>query len=224
MEDNENFSGKLDEALDRQREHLDSARLPKVKETFDSLRGTFENFYNVLRQKSLIREDPYKTEHKISEIELPANHAVVETEKADQIGLRLSHFDNQLEFLRNYYQFTVDFLSLKRIKLLVGLTNFINWDNFSAASSYVNTRLLAELIDKIRGGSDSFAIQIINNAQNQMAKFGGEIVAILKELTRYHRERYKLEIRNSVHYCPTINPLVVTVYPVRFLEMRNRIL
>ena len=47
MVDNEQFIRSLDIALDRQRDYLDSKRLPMVKETFESLRGTFENFYNV---------------------------------------------------------------------------------------------------------------------------------------------------------------------------------
>ena len=151
MVDNEKFIHNLDTALDRQRDHLDSVKLPKVKENFDALRGTFENFYIVLLRKSLIREDPYKLEHKFSEIELPPNDPVTESEKTDQISMRMSYFDSQLTFLQNYYQFTVDFLSLKRIKLLAGLTKFVNWDNLSAASTHVNTRLVGELLSKIRG-------------------------------------------------------------------------
>ena len=149
-------------------------------------------------RKSLVREDPYKEEQKISEIELPPSTEVAEIEKADQMGLRLSMFDNQLDFLLHYYQFSVDYLSLKRIKLLVGLTKFINWDHLSTTSTHINTRLLAELVNKVRGSSDTFSIQVINTTQNQLAELGNTIGRTLKRLSTYHRERYKLEVRRAV--------------------------
>ena len=209
MVDNEQFIRSLDIALDRQRDYLDSKRLPMAKETFESLRGTFENFYNVLLKKSLIKEDPYKAEQKISEVEQPSNDPVSESEKADQISIRLSHFDNQLTFLKTYYQFSVDYLSLKRIKLLMGLTNFVHWENLSPTSAHTNTRLVGELVNKIRAGTDTFAVQVVNDAQNQLSKFGDDIAAMLKELTRYHRERYKLEVRSTVTFQMDISPEIV---------------
>ncbi|MBT3274182.1 MAG: hypothetical protein HN368_13575 [Spirochaetales bacterium] len=198
MEGNTKFNEDLEKALERNRNYLELTRLPQVKARFESYTGTFQNFHNVLLRKSLIKEDPYKADQKISEIVLPQDAEVSEIEKNNQIGLRLSMFDSQLAFLLNYYQFTVDYLSLKRIKLLGGLTRFINWDNLSTSSTSVNTRLLAELVGKVRGGSDAFSIQVLNNAQSQLASLGNEIVRSLKDLSRYHRERYKLEIRKSV--------------------------
>ncbi|MBN1686537.1 MAG: hypothetical protein JW852_07765, partial [Spirochaetales bacterium] len=192
------YNHRLEQALDLQKRYLDDAALPRVKSEFESLHGTFQNFRNVLLRKSLVREDPYKEEQKISEIELPPNTEIGELEKADQLGLRLSMFDSQLDFLLRFYQFSTDFLTLKRIKLLLGLTKFIHWDNLSTTSTQINTRVLAEMVGKVRGGSDTFSVQVINNAQNQLAEACNKIVRALKTLSTHHRERYKLEVRRSV--------------------------
>lgn len=209
MEGNNQFVDKLEHALDRYRVHLDQTTLPNIKTKFESFYGTYQNLYNVLLRKSLIKEDPYKGEQKLSEIVLPPDTEVAEVEKNDQIGLRLSQFETQLNFLLSYYQFSVDFLSLSRIKLMASLTRFIGWGNLSPNSSSVNTRLLGELINKVRGGSDTFSIQVINNAQTQLAGLGNEIVHSLKDLTRYHKERYKLEVRRSVIEMLNFNAQVV---------------
>lgn len=198
MEDSNRFTLKLSQVLEQKKDHLNVHALPTVAKYFQNIKGTFENIYTILVRKSLIREDPYKTERKFSEIEVPANTEVGESEKIDQISMRLSEFDNQLGFLSSYYQFSTEFLSLKRIKLLVGLTKFITWDKISSASLHINTRMLSELLSKVRGGSDTLAIQVLNNSQNQIADYCAQIQNYLKELTHYHREMYKLQIRQNV--------------------------
>ena len=198
MKEPATYADKLEQALGLQRNHLNQTVLPQVKGYFESFRGTFQNFYTVLLRKSLVREDPYKAEQKISEIEIPPSTEVGELDKVDQLGLRLSMFDNQLDFLLRFYQFSVDFLSLKRIRLLIGLTNFIRWEHLTTTSTHVNTRILAETVSKVRGGSDTFSIQVINNAQNQLAGFCNDINRALKGLNIFHRERYKLDVRKTV--------------------------
>ena len=81
---------------------------------------------------------------------------------------------------------------------MLGLATFIRWDNLSESSTHINTRALAKLVSKIKGGSDSFSTQLVNDAQNQMAKTTQVIGSMLKDLTRYHKERYKLEVRRMV--------------------------
>ena len=206
MEEKSQFSDGLEQTLEQHKKHLDQTQLPKIKERFETFYGNYKNFYNVLLRKSMIKEDPYKGEQKISEIELPPDTEVSEIEKDDQIGLRLSMFDDQLSFLLSYYHFSVDYLSLKRIKLLAGLTKFINWHNLATSSPRVNTRHLAVMVGKVRGGSDTFSIQVLNSAQGQLTSIGNEIMKSLKDLTLHHRERYKLEVRRGVIDLMDISP------------------
>ena len=223
MEGNKAYSDRLEQALERQRIHLDQIQLPKLKERFETYYGTFRNFYNVLLRKSMIKEDPYKGEQKISEIEIPPDTEVSEMERGDQIGLRLSMYDSQLNFMLAYYHFSVEYLSLKRIRLLVDLTKFINWSNMSSKSGLVNTRLLGDLVSKIRGGSDTFSIQVLNNAQSQLTAIGNEIVNGLKDLSQFHREWYKLEVRKSVIELMEISPEMARSNPNAIADLiKNR--
>lgn len=193
-----NYRDTLATALARKEQQLASESLPALKEEFARLHNSFNNFRNVLLQKGLIAEDPYKYDQKISEVTIPSTTPILDSEQSDEIGIRLSQYDSQLEFLENYYQFSLEFLTLKRIKLLAKLAKYINWASLSDTSSQINTRVVAIMCGKIRGGNDNFSSQLIVDAQKQMAEAVKRILSILKDVTLFHRESYKLEIRDRV--------------------------
>ncbi|MDX9958796.1 MAG: hypothetical protein RBT68_10180, partial [Spirochaetia bacterium] len=112
-----------------------------------------------------------------------------------QMCIRLSQFESYLDFLNNYYQFSVDFLTLGRIKKLVGLTKYFSFTAFTENSSQLNTRYFAEIVAQIRKGSDPLSTGIINEGLLQLDKTSRKIFQALKDLGNLHRERYKLELR-----------------------------
>ncbi len=192
------YRQRLEKALQAREEYLSSDLLPNLKEEYRKLHSALTSLLNVFTQKGLIHEDPYKYDRKISEITVPSSDPMTETEQPDEIGLRLSQYETQLDFLENYYQFSIDFLTLKRIKLLANLAKYIDWHALLPTSARTNTRAVAELSEKVRGGSDAFSAKIVADAQRQMAEAVRKILAMLRELTDYHRESYKLRVRVDV--------------------------
>ena len=112
--------------------------------------------------------------------------------------MRLSAFETQLDFLNNYYQFKTEELNLKQIKLLAGLCQYILWDRMSPGSSNLNTRVLSEISEKVKQGSDSLSAGIIVDAEKQMAASTRDIMTALKDIMFYQKQRYKIELRNRV--------------------------
>lgn len=136
MEEKLSHVDEMEGALDRRREYIEGTELPQIKEKFRNLLGTFQSIRNVLLRKSLVEEDPYKYEQKISEVTIPDDSGLAESEKSDRYSLRLSDFDTQVEFVINYYQFSTEYLTLNRIKLLAGLLKFIKWTHISENSNH----------------------------------------------------------------------------------------
>ena len=198
MEENRDFTSALEEALAQKREELDNTILPDLKEQFRSFYSSFQSIYNVLLRKSLLKEDPYKYDKKTSEVTVPSQAPFLESERHDQVSIRLSDFDNQLDFLTSYYQFDIEYVTLKRIKTLAGLTTYIKWDQLSENSTNMMTRSVAEMVGKIKKGSDSFSTQLIADSQNQLSSITKKIMTHLKLLTFFHREQYKLQIRKNI--------------------------
>ena len=198
MEEGNSYLEKLEEALDKKFNDLETHRVVTLKEGFRKYHQAFKTHYDVLVRKSLIHEDQYKYEQKVSNIEVPPKGPIADSSKTDEMGMRLSAFETQLDFLNNYYQFKTDELSLKQIKLLAGLCQYILWDRMSPGSSNLNTRVLSEISEKVKQGSDSLSAGIIVDAEKQMASSTKDIMIALKDIMFYQKQRYKIELRNRV--------------------------
>lgn len=198
MDENISFSRQLESALLEKIQYLDTTGLKELKDDFKLFQSAFQGIYNVLLRKGIIQEDPYKYELKISEVTTPPESPFTESEKTDQMSIRLSQFESYLDFLNNYYEFSVEFLNMGRIKRLASLTKYFSFTSFSANSPHTNTRFMAEMVDMIRKGSDPLSSGIINEGLTQLDKTSRKIFQTLKDLTLVHKEQYKMNIRLAI--------------------------
>ncbi|MDR2110724.1 MAG: hypothetical protein LBP32_05395 [Spirochaetaceae bacterium] len=172
--------------------------MPRLKDEFRTFQTAFSALYNVFLKKRIINEDPYKQETKIGEIEVPETGSFPESERQDQLSLRLSNFDNQLDFLVNFYQFSVDLFSLDQIKRILGLVKFIDWTHLVQDSQSANTKAMVDMINQAKMAADQLSISIISESISNLQKTTATILALLKEVSDFNRESYKLEIRTRI--------------------------
>jgi hypothetical protein len=198
MEDSETFAQQLEERLEAQRSKLDRTDLVKLKENFKLFQSSFVGMRAILNKKGVLGDDPYKYDLKISDVTIPSERPFAESEKVDQMSVRVSQFEAYLDFLNNYYQFSCDFLTMGRIKRILGLVKYFNFAQCTETSTQLNTRALAEIIDLVRKGTDELSAGLIADAVTQLDKVSRDILACLRTLTDYHKERYKLDLRQIV--------------------------
>jgi len=196
MAENDNYVQSLTDALNARADWLDRSELPKLKEELRGFHTGFASLYNLYLKKGLINEDPYKAEAKISELEVPSNTAFSELEKLEQLTQRLANYDNQLDFLVNFYQFGAEFLTLDRIKRILGLVKYIDWVHLSPDATSPVSRAVAEMTNQIKQGTDPLTMSVITEALSLINKGYNPILGYLKVLSDYQREAYKLEVRN----------------------------
>jgi hypothetical protein len=198
MEDPQSFSQRLEASLDARRDKLDRTEMAKLRDALKLFQAAFQGLKAVLFKKGVLHDDPYKYELKISEVKNPPEGPFSESEKVDQISLRVSQFEAYLEFLNNYYQFTCDFLTMGRIKRVLALVKYFNFQQFTETSTQPNTRALAEIAGLVKKGTDQLSSGLIAESASQLERATRDALAMLKELAAYHRERYKLELRQLV--------------------------
>jgi hypothetical protein len=198
MEGSGDFLQRLETALERRGAYLETQRLPLLKESFHALQTHFESLLNLLIKKGLLREDPYKYAQKITEITVPADGTILESEKIEEVSYRLSGYRSQLDHLATYYQFSVVFLDLQRLKLISGLMGYIPWKSFSDTSRSPTARALSQFLAKIRLGTDQMAAGLVKDSLTQLEKVSAQISAVLSELISFHREAFKRELRERV--------------------------
>ena len=195
MEDSASYADRLEHALSAKTDRMDTVELKSLKDDCKLFQSAFQGISGVLLKKGLIHEDPYKYDLKISEVTTPPEGSFAESEKLDQMCIRLSQYESYLDFLNNYYQFSIDFMTMGRIKRLASLIKYFAFTQFIENSPHVNTRYFAELVALVRKGTDPLSIGIINEGLLQLDKASRKIFEVLKDLTMLHKERYKLELR-----------------------------
>ena len=196
MAENGSYIQSLTEVLRARADWLDRSELPKLKEELRGFHTGFASLYNLYLKKGLINEDPYKAEAKISELEIPSNTAFSELEKLEQLTQRLANYDNQLDFLVNFYQFSAEFLTLDRIKRILGLVKYIDWAHLSPDSSGPVAKAVAEMTNQIKQGTDPLTMSVITESLSHLNKSYNPVLGYLKTLSEYQREAYKLEMRD----------------------------
>ncbi|MDR1932476.1 MAG: hypothetical protein LBQ57_06610 [Spirochaetales bacterium] len=197
MEEKE-LSTQLEDTFVRFQDNLDAVVLPKFKEDLRLIYSAYKTVHSILLKKGFIHEDPYKSETKLSEITLPATTGFTDSEKIDQMSIRLSSYEVQLDFLLNYYQFSMEFLDIPRIRLVAGLLRYISWDQLGPSAQDPVTKALAELITKAKTGADALSVGLMNDSLEQIRKTIPACFKPLKDITDFSRELYKIEMRAKV--------------------------
>ena len=193
-----NYTETLSQALMARKDWLERSELVKLKEELRIYQISYSVLYNMFLKKKLINEDPYKQETKISELAVPEVGPFNEAKRLEQVSLRLASYDSQLDFLVNFYQFAVDFMNLERIRRIVGLVRYVDWLNLTPDSKSPNTKAFAELTNNAKAGGDSITLNIIGESLTKLPKCTTTIMGILRDITAYHKETYKLNARNAI--------------------------
>jgi len=186
----------LNDALTAKADYIDRTELPKLKEELRGYHTGFASLYNLYLKKGLINEDPYKQEAKIGELEVPSSAPFHDAERLEQLTQRLANYDNQLDFLVNFYQFSAEFLNLDRIKRILGLVKYIDWVHLTPDSQNTITRAVAEMTNQIKVGTEPLTMSVITESLSHLNKSFNPIMGYLKILTDYQKEVYKLNLRD----------------------------
>ena len=205
MENSGNFSEVLLQSLDAKAQWYDSEELPKLLENYRLLYTCVKNLYEFLIKKALITPDPYKLDKKISDIKAPDGSQFVETEKSVIMGQRFSDYESMLDFLCNYYKFSVNHLTVGNIKKRVDLNNSFLWTSFTQNCAKANTRVLATIISTGRHNSDALTSSMVSDSLAKAASAMNDINATLRDLTEFQKEYYKGQIRRNVMAKPSFD-------------------
>ncbi|MDR0558476.1 MAG: hypothetical protein LBG43_11555 [Treponema sp.] len=189
----------LADAIDHRRKWLEEFEIPKLKEDLRIFQTSYSVLYSAFLKKGLVNEDPYKQEVKVREIQAPDTSKFPEGEKMKRLSVRFADFDNQLDFLVNFYQYNVEFFTMDCIKRILSLIKFIDWTHFSPNSASINTHYAVEFTMQVRGGYlDPLSLRLINESVSNLARATGAVIASLKLLTSFNKELYKLNVRTAI--------------------------
>ncbi|MDD7417347.1 MAG: hypothetical protein SPI86_01785 [Treponemataceae bacterium] len=203
MEVDKNFNSELFNAFSNKLAWYTSTQIPLLQSNYVNMHSLVENILKTLINKGALAADPYKNDKKISKVTPIDCGSYIESDRAQIIGARLSDYEMMLDFICNYFNFSITTLSTDQIKALLQFNEGFTWSSIATTSKSQNTRGLAEALNTIRRGSDSFATDLANNSLHTADKTMSQINAILNDLASFQREVYKMNIRKDVLEHPT---------------------
>ncbi|MDR1986549.1 MAG: hypothetical protein LBP88_06210 [Treponema sp.] len=205
-----NYQTALSEAIQIRREYIEKSVLVPLKEDLRAFYNAYEDLYRMLLSKGMVKEDPYKQDIQIGEIQVPETEPFSDSEKDQQLTIRLSHYDIQLDVLVNFYQFNTTYFTIDRIKRVLSLIKYIDWINLSPDSASPITRAVAEMTNLLRRGADALGVGGIVGLIQRLARLSRSILGSLKVLFDFNREAYKLAVRTAVsgHIPPGKSPSI----------------
>jgi hypothetical protein len=195
--DSKEYQNALAEALEARRLWLEKTEFTKLKDECRSFHSSFSIIYDQLIKKRLIHEDPYKQEAKASEIKIPDTISL-EGDRVEHLTVNLSAYDNQLDFLVNFSQFTVDFLTMDTIKRILALIKYIDWTKFTVNAPNSTTKAVVDVTFQAKTGNDPMVSRMITEALSNLDRATTAITGYLKEAADFNRESFKLQLRQTV--------------------------
>lgn len=196
MSDDE-FLQDIETRLNDYGNELTMTSLVTLKADFRNLTSIYVSLLTLMKNKGILAEDPYQYEDKISEITPITVEPFIEGSKATVVSIRMHAFERQLKYLNDFYSFSLEHMTLPRLKNLTQFLRFVRWEAFSEASQETNTRAVAELVSRVRKGDDAMSAGLAKDIPTQIAVQSTKILESLKKVSIFKREEYKLMLRNS---------------------------
>lgn len=205
MNDNAQFLIDLQNALKAKSEWMDSVFMQDLLGNYRLLYTCVKNLYDNITKKSLIHQDPYRMDKRISEIIVPPKSAFPETEIPTILGERFSDYEVMLDFICTYYRFTVDSISIPQIKKLMDFNRVFEWSKLGSSDADSNTKSLGIVLNQLRTNAPTVLISLINDSQGKCVSASEKINVMLNELAGFQKELYKGRLRKDIFEHPDFN-------------------
>lgn len=198
MDDRNEYYDKLITALENKAADLDRTTIPKLREHIHGFEASVSAIYRFLIDKSLLHNDPYKGERSVTEIQVPPTEPISDADITSEVSQRLSRYVSQWEFLVNLFHVSLDNLSLKTVKLLIDLLDYIRWTEFSVNSISQLTGALSRIVERVSWMNDPMAGKIMSSSATHLRELTNSIKFDLKIITVFLKEQYKLQVRQKI--------------------------
>lgn len=202
MANQDEFTNQLLEAANSKLLWFNNEGLPKLLTEYRSYHSVITSLQSVLEKKGLLIPDPYRLDAHITKIEVPSNDHMNDGERAQQMGLRISQFERTLDYICNVLKFSYEKLDEKTIRSLLELNTFVTWTSLVETSPKENTRRMAEMLNNVKHGSDPLSNGVVTECIESITKSLQYITEILKDLTAFKKQMYKIEIRKNIFTNP----------------------
>lgn len=196
MEGSAEFLRRLETALEARRSWLEP-RTSLLKEAAQTYQQRFEALFELFLRKGLVRADPYNYGQKSEELAAPSDAPLTDANKSDEVSYRLDTLRKHLETVATTWKFDAEALDLGKLKRLSAIVRYLPWGSLSEQIPSPTGKVVAQLVNSIRMGTDRVHAVVVKDAVNQLAESQRELAMVVAEFAAYQRERWKATFRGK---------------------------
>ncbi len=218
MDDLQEFHNKLSQAIAVKSENLEKTTVRRLRDHLQGFEAGVSAMYKFLIDKGLMQNDPYKGERTVTEIQTPSADIFTDGDVSTEISMRFSHYVSQWEFLVNIFHVSISNLTLKKVKRILDLLDWVRWTDFSPNSALQVTRAVAKTVGRVSKMNDPMAGKIMSSSATHLRELTHSIRKELEVVTEFLRENYKWKVREDVTSRMKIDPAKYNKNPMATLD------
>ncbi|OQY38467.1 MAG: hypothetical protein B6229_05820 [Spirochaetaceae bacterium 4572_7] len=194
------YSQTIKELLTSYHQHIENEIMPHLSRDFTKFYMSVSEFYNKLKNKGLIKDDPYQSNSEIIDFILPDTEHFSESESQWKVPERICKFIAILSYVSNNYNFTLDNFTFSDIDKIKKTIEYYDWKGLlNPATADLNTKTLGKIALSFKNStSDILLIKTFNQSVDAVVKSQEDINNKLKYIFLYLKESYKQIIRDDI--------------------------
>ena len=194
------YSQIVKELLASYYQHIENEIMPHLSQDFAKFYMGVSEFYNKLKSKGLIKDDPYQNNSEIVDFILPDTEHFPESESQWKVPERICKFLAILSYVSNNYDFTLDSFTFYDVDKIKKFIEYYDWKGLlNPATADLNTKTLGKIALSFKSStSDVLLIKTFNQSVDIIIKSQEAINNKLKYIFLYLKESYKQIIRDDI--------------------------
>lgn len=196
----EDYNRDVKELLGLYHVKIEAEVMPQLSKDLTTFYMGITELYGKLKNRGLIKDDPYLSNSGEMDIVLPDTEAFPESEASWKVPQRICKYIAVLSYITHNYTLSlnnIDFLELEKIKKFV---DFYDWGNINnSVSKDFNTNCISKLVFSLKKSiNDSLIISTIDKCIDTISDSHKKIISSLKYVLLYLKESYKQFIRLDI--------------------------
>lgn len=192
-----NYNNEIKDLLESYHDRIEADIMPKLAKDFTRLYMGITEIYGKLKNRGLIKDDPYQNASEIIEIIIPDAKPYPESEASWKVPERIGKYISVLSYITHNYTFSLSNINFDELEKIKKFLDYYKWEGLlNPITTDINTMGFGKLVISLRTSiKDSIIISTIDKCVEGIIDSNKEIINKLKYILLYLKESYKQFIR-----------------------------
>lgn len=194
------YNENVKELLESYHERIEAEVMPKLSNDFTRLYMGVTEIYGKLKNRNLIKDDPYQNATEVVEIILPEHEHYPESEAHWKVPERIGKYISVLSYITHNYNFSLNSINFDELEKIKKFLDYYQWEGLlNPTTTDINTQGFGKLVISLRNSiDDSIIVSTIDKCIEGIIESNKDIINKLRYILLYLKESYKQFIRVDI--------------------------